>query len=292
MTLPTISAAPTFPQRLVDTGDTFVTKADAANLWLEGLPTELNALASALAATYTADNFLATSSTSLAITVASKTFTIETGRIFQLGQFVVAASAANPSVNYMVGQVTAHNSSTGSLTVDVIFVGGSGTKTDWLISVVGPRGAAGTNGTNGADAPQWATIATQATTSGTSVSFTSIAATYRNLCLVFNGVSGSGTGALYIEYSHNGSSWSSVQQVYTSTTAANTYYGGIFIPDYANTTAGVSIIALAHLSSAPSASVTSTAISQLAHRVAGIQAIRFSLASGSFDAGSIDLRAV
>lgn len=289
MTLPTISAAPTFPQRLVDTGDAFVTKADAANLWMEGLPTEINALSSALAATYTADNFLATSSTSLAITVASKAFTIETGRIFQLGQFVVAASAANPSVNYMVGQVTAHNSTTGSLTVDVIFVGGSGTKTDWLISIIGPRGAAGTNGV---DAPQWATIASQNTTSGTSVSFTSIAATYRNLALAFNGVSASSTGALNIEYSHNGSSWSSVLSIYSSTSAANTYYGGIFIPDYANTTGGFSVVGLANLTSAPSSSSNSATISGYAHRVAAVQAIRVSIASGSFDAGSIDLRAV
>jgi hypothetical protein len=288
MTLPTISAAPTFPQRLVDTGDAFVTKADAANLWLEGLPTELNAMATALATTYTADNFLATSSTSLAITVASKTFTIETGRIFQLGQFVIAASAANPA-NYMFGQVTAHNSSTGSLTVDVLAIGGSGTKTDWLISLAGPRGAAGTNGTNGVDAPQWATIASQNTTSGTSVSFTSIAATYRNLCLVFNGVSGTATGAMQIEFSHNGSSWSSVLSVYSSTSAANTYYGGIFIPDYANTTGGLCVVGLANLSSAPSAATNSASINGIARRVAGVQAIRISLTS--FDAGSIDLRA-
>lgn len=76
----------------------------------------------------------ATSTTSLAIATGSKTFTIQTGKAYVIGQTLVAASAADPS-NFMAGQVTAHNSGTGSLTLNVSQVGGAGTKTDWVISM-------------------------------------------------------------------------------------------------------------------------------------------------------------
>lgn len=76
----------------------------------------------------------ATSTTSLAIATGSKAFTIQTGKAYAVGQTLVAASAADPS-NYMAGQVTAHNSGTGALTINVTQTGGSGTKTDWVISM-------------------------------------------------------------------------------------------------------------------------------------------------------------
>ena len=76
----------------------------------------------------------ATSTTSLAIGTGSKAFTIQTGKAYVVGQTLVAASAADPA-NYMAGQVTAHNSGTGALTILVSQTGGSGTKTDWVISM-------------------------------------------------------------------------------------------------------------------------------------------------------------
>ena len=76
----------------------------------------------------------ATSTTSLAIGTGSKAFTIQTGKAYVVGQTLVAASAADPA-NYMTGQVTAHNSGTGALTILVSQTGGSGTKTDWVISM-------------------------------------------------------------------------------------------------------------------------------------------------------------
>lgn len=79
----------------------------------------------------------ATSSTSLAIEAGSKTFTIQTGKAFVVGQFVVAASAANVA-NYMHGQITAHNATTGSMTVNVTAVDGAGTFSDWSIGLSAP----------------------------------------------------------------------------------------------------------------------------------------------------------
>lgn len=99
-----------------------------------------NASASAAAAAASALTALnapgssATSTTSTLIGTGSKTVTIQTGKAFSVGQTVVLASAANVT-NQMIGQITAHNSGTGSLTVNVSAIGGSGTLADWIISL-------------------------------------------------------------------------------------------------------------------------------------------------------------
>lgn len=110
------------------------------------------ALASAQAAANSALNAPATnatSTTSLAIGTGSKTFTIQTGKAFSIGQTMVAASAANPN-NQMVGVVTAHNSGTGSITINVSNVGGSGTFADWTLSLASSSGVQTVAGLNGA----------------------------------------------------------------------------------------------------------------------------------------------
>lgn len=76
----------------------------------------------------------ATSTTSLLISVASKSLTIQTGKAYVIGQTLNIASAANPA-NFMAGQVTAYTSGTGALVVNVTQVGGSGTYTDWVVSM-------------------------------------------------------------------------------------------------------------------------------------------------------------
>lgn len=79
----------------------------------------------------------ATSTTSLAIGTGSKTLTIQAGKAFAVGQFVVLASAAN-AANYMHGQITAHNSATGLLTVTATSAVGSGTFADWSVALTSP----------------------------------------------------------------------------------------------------------------------------------------------------------
>lgn len=138
MTLPTITPLPTPPSRS-DTPTNFNSLADAFFGAFPLFQSELNAWASALPAEITGTDFAATSTTSLAIGTGSKSLTIQTGKGFQIGQSVRIASTSTPA-NYMDGQVTAHDSGTGALTVNVATVGGSGTIASWTISIL-PAGA-------------------------------------------------------------------------------------------------------------------------------------------------------
>jgi len=72
------------------------------------------------------------STTSLLIGTGSKTLTVGTGLGYALGMPLKLASAANVS-NYMKGVATAYNIGTGSLTVNVASIGGSGTLADWSV---------------------------------------------------------------------------------------------------------------------------------------------------------------
>jgi hypothetical protein len=121
--------------------ETAETNAETAETNAETAETNAEA-AAALAATYLAT---VTSTTSLLIAVASKTFVTTAVREFIIGQFVIAASNADPA-NFMFGQVTSWNSGTRNLIVDVQVVGGAGTFADWNISISGVRGAIGATG--------------------------------------------------------------------------------------------------------------------------------------------------
>jgi hypothetical protein len=76
-----------------------------------------------------------TSTTSLAIGTGSKTLTVQTGLGYVIGYPVRIASVASPS-NFMDGIVTAYNIDTGSMTVNVLSVGGSGTIASWNTMVL------------------------------------------------------------------------------------------------------------------------------------------------------------
>lgn len=99
-----------------------------------------NALASATEAANSASSAInapgtsATSTTSLTIGTGSKTFTIQIGKAFAIGQFVLIANTSAPD-NYMFGQITNHDSGTGSMTVSVSTTNGAGTYTAWTISL-------------------------------------------------------------------------------------------------------------------------------------------------------------
>jgi hypothetical protein len=84
----------------------------------------------------------ATSATSNTIGTGSKSFTIQTGKQFVVGQFVIAARTSAPT-NFMFGQVTAHDPNTGALTINSEDSVGSGTYTDWTIALSGPSGSVG-----------------------------------------------------------------------------------------------------------------------------------------------------
>lgn len=113
---------------------TATTQAGTATTQAGNALTSANNSAASASSALNAPGTSATSTTSTAIGTGSKTVTIQTGKAFAVGQTVVLASAANVA-NQMIGQITAHNSGTGSLTVNVSATGGSGTYTDWVVSL-------------------------------------------------------------------------------------------------------------------------------------------------------------
>jgi len=102
------------------------------------------AAASAATAANQASALRGTSASTLAIGTGSKAFTTQASKKWEPGDWVLAVSDANPTVDWMHGQVTAYSGS--ALTINVGAKGGSGTKSDWTIRISGPQGvpAAGT----------------------------------------------------------------------------------------------------------------------------------------------------
>ena len=111
-------------------------KLDVDTFFLTQLPATVAAMNSELerVAAIGYGSYTATSVTELAIGAGAKVLAIETGKSFSVGQMVLIARTASPQ-NYMVGQVTAHDSVAGSLSVNVLNAGGSGTFSAWSVSV-------------------------------------------------------------------------------------------------------------------------------------------------------------
>ncbi|MDP3876022.1 MAG: hypothetical protein Q8Q50_03485 [Methylobacter sp.] len=110
--------------------------ADAATQFSLATTQANNAAASAFTAV-NAPGTSATSTTSLTVGLGSQSLTIQTGKSWVIGQFVVIASTASPA-NYMTGQITAYDSGTGALAVLVDRSSGAGTLAAWTISLTAP----------------------------------------------------------------------------------------------------------------------------------------------------------
>lgn len=122
-----IPAQPTKPNRNTQTQAEFSANAEAMVEWQGDFADELNSVAS----TYNL-SVSTTSSTSNSIGTGAKSFTVQTGLGFVVGNSV---RVANTSANYMTGDVTSYDSGTGALVVNVTSSSGSGTYTDWTISL-------------------------------------------------------------------------------------------------------------------------------------------------------------
>lgn len=84
----------------------------------------------------------ATSTSSVAIGTGSKSLTVQTGKLFVPGQYVMIARTSAPDTQWMTGSVTSYNSGTGALAVTTTLAEGSGTFTDWTVSLTGPVNSA------------------------------------------------------------------------------------------------------------------------------------------------------
>jgi hypothetical protein len=85
-----------------------------------------------------------TSSSSIVSGLGSKSFTLsQTGKAYSLGQTVNVADSTVAVV--MVGVITAYDSTTGAMTINVNNILGSGTFTSWIISVGAASGGVATS---------------------------------------------------------------------------------------------------------------------------------------------------
>lgn len=117
-----------------DAASALASKLAAAISAAQALQSELNAFASAQTAV-NAPGTSATSTTSHTINLSGpKVFQIQTGKQFGVGQFVIIAYNIAPN-NYIIAQVTATDPAQGTLTVQPLEINGSGTFTDWTISL-------------------------------------------------------------------------------------------------------------------------------------------------------------
>ncbi len=99
------------------------------------------------------------STTSLAIGTGTKTFTAEASKQFAIGQTVRATYASDVN-KWMQGTVSAYNPTTGSLSISVDTISGSGTYASWALALTGSVGPTGATGATG---PAGSTGATGAT---------------------------------------------------------------------------------------------------------------------------------
>lgn len=130
-----ITALPTPPLRSDPAN--FSARADALLGALPKFVNEANSLEQSLQLVATTG----TSTTSVAVGTGAKAFNTQTGKAWVVGSFVYVVSSASVA-NMMTGQVTAYNSATGALTVNVLVVTGSGTLASWMIGLAVPSTAA------------------------------------------------------------------------------------------------------------------------------------------------------
>lgn len=112
----------------------FAVQADLAWVQLKAMIPQLNTAIEA----FNLNSTTSTSTTSLSSSVASKALTVNTGKSYQPGMSVMI-SRTSDGTKWMYGDVTAYDSGTGALTVNVRYISATfGPFTDWTISQSGP----------------------------------------------------------------------------------------------------------------------------------------------------------
>ncbi len=84
----------------------------------------------------------ATYAGALTIAAGSQSFTVQSGKQFTAGQYVMVIRSADPAY-YLWGTVTSYNAGTGALAINAIATAGTGSYSGWSVSlsgVIGPQG--------------------------------------------------------------------------------------------------------------------------------------------------------
>ena len=102
---------------------------------------EINA-AALTAVSAVAQALFSTSTTSLTLQTGAASLTIEPGKLFAPGQYIMVISTASPAA-WMYGTVDSYNTATGVLGVTVTDASGAGALASWRVSVAGIKGAPG-----------------------------------------------------------------------------------------------------------------------------------------------------
>lgn len=115
------------------------TVAGEVNTALSSAEAQAAAAAASAASATNSPGSNATSTTSMTVGTGSKAFTLaQTGKSFVVGQWVMINATTTPTTNWMLGAITAFNSGTGAITVDVTTANGSLTGTSWVVTQSGP----------------------------------------------------------------------------------------------------------------------------------------------------------
>lgn len=134
-----------------DSSNSAIASANSAS---DSLDSANDSAASAIASANSAESALnspgtsATSTTTNTIGLGTKTFTIQTGKAFSVGQRLVVANTILP-LNNISGVITNHDSGTGSITIEADYSAGSGTYIVWTLSLSPSGGVLAVNGEQG-----------------------------------------------------------------------------------------------------------------------------------------------
>ena len=197
----------TKPQRNVRS--TFSTLMDAWITWfLDTFMTEIDAVITAM-------NFNSTNSTSTTsdtIATGSTTITVQASKSYVVGMTVKIAYTTD-ATNWMLGEVTAYDSGTGSLTVYVRQINGSGTQSAWTISLAATTDSVGDH------------IVTVHTGNGHGSSKTTIRRFTTAMTNTGTAITYADSGTLGASFTINEAGFYEVYYADSITTAATAYFG-------------------------------------------------------------------
>jgi hypothetical protein len=134
-----ISPLPTPPSR--NDPNNFSARSDAFLGALPGMAAQMNAVAAqtqaAANSAINAPGTLANTSTTMTLGTGTRSFTVQAGKAYIAGQFVLIAATIQPGA-YMNGQITAYDASSGAMTVAVGYAQGVGSASAWNVALSTP----------------------------------------------------------------------------------------------------------------------------------------------------------